>query len=389
MLALFTAFGRDQMFNKETVSTMRGFYGPLDWKEAGQWKLSYLCGDLACFIGQVAEHIDPYWDCLKQPFTDLWQDVFDGIRLYPTNKEDLPLFEPKHHGPGQLLADRKRRSDNSKKRSEGRKQRSDDRKRHSGDHEHLSEGAGGYLKNDLPITHDIFLIYLNEMLEIAESEDEREEEEEKALQLGEKQARKDLEAAKEVVLLAKRHLRSRTQALNSIRQPRGALPTESSSTSTGPGNTADSLDSSATIQDQPWNPFTGIRGESLILENYDDGVPKAPEPVNNYFTPLSCIGISQTAQVHVPSLDLPSANHAPLVTRAFPFTKKRANPDGDGDFESRVSKRQKSVKSGKMKKASSRGTGKRSSRKEKGGLRASSTLLGELRFQQIFRIDGS
>jgi hypothetical protein len=252
------------------------------------------------------------------------------------------------------------------------------------------------LKNDLPITHDIFLDYLDEMLEIAKIEDEMEEEQKKALQLAAEQARLDLEAAREITLRAKRNLRSKTQALNSIGQPRDALPTESSSTSTGLGNTADTLDSSATIQaqpsPQPLNPFTSIRGESLILENYDDGVPRAPEPVNNYFTPLSCIGVSQTAQFHVPSSDLPSANHAPLVTRAFSLVKKRPNSDGDGDYESanfRVSKRSRSGKSGMMKNASSWGTGKRGSRKGKGRLRASSTLLGELKFRQIFRIDAS
>jgi hypothetical protein len=252
------------------------------------------------------------------------------------------------------------------------------------------------LKNDLPITHDIFLYWLEEMLAIAKLEDETEEEEKRALQLDAEQARLhaeqaklDFEAAKELALLARRDLRSKTQKLNSIRRPREALPTESSTTSIGLGSIEDSLYSSATIQaqpsPQPWNPFTGIRGESLILENYDEREPKAPEPVNNYFTPLSCIGVSQTAQFHVPSSDLPSVNHAPLITRAFPFSaiSKRAYPDGDGDFESanpRVSKRQKSVKSGKMENVPSRGTGKRGSREGR-GLRTSSTLLCHLKFE--------
>jgi hypothetical protein len=370
---------------------MRGFYSPLDWKEAGQWKFSYLCGDLANFIGQVSQHIDPYWDSLREPFTDLWQEVFDGITLHPTNEEDLHLFKPKCH-------DRKQLSDARKQRSDDRKQSSGDRRRHSGDRRRLSEGAGGCLKNDLPITHDIFLDYLDEMLEIAKDEDDDEEQQRRELQLATEQARLraeqtklDLEVAMQLALHAKRDLRSKTLALNSIGQTRDALPTDSSSTSAGLGITVDSLDSSATIvhPSQPWNPFTGIRGESLILENYDDGVPT--EPVNNYFTPLSCIGVSQTAQFHIPSSDLPSANHAPLVTRAFPFStisKKRANSEREGDFESansRVSKRQKSVKSGKAKNASS---SKRGSTKGK-RLRSSFTLLGQLKFQQRFRIDSS
>jgi hypothetical protein len=233
----------------------------------------------------------------------------------------------------------------------------------------------------------MFLECLNEMLEIAKIEDEKEEKEKQALQLKAEEARANAEAAKVAFSNAKMVLRSTNQALQSMRQPRNALPTESSSTSTGLGNTAtDTLDS-ATIpaqpSSQPWNPFTCIRGESLILENYDGGT-KAPEPVNNYFTPLSCIGTSQAAQFHVPSSDLPSANHAPFISRTFPFTKKRANLDGDDDFEpsnSRVSKRQRSVKSGKMKNASSRGSGKRGSRKGKEKLRASCTLLGQLKFE--------
>jgi hypothetical protein len=258
------------------------------------------------------------------------------------------------------------------------------------------------LKNDLPITHDIFLDYLDEMLEIAKDDDEEEEQQRRELQLATEQARLraeqtklDLEVAMQLALHAKRDLRSKTLALNSIGQTRDAPPTDSSSTSAGLGITVDSLDSSATIQvqpSQPWNPFTGIRGESLILENYDDEVPT--EPVNNYFTPLSCIGVSQTAQFHIPSSDLPSANHAPLVTRAFPFStisKKRANSEREGDFESansRVSKRPKSETSGKAKNASSRGTGKRGSTKGK-RVRSSFTLLGQLKFQQRFRIDSS
>jgi hypothetical protein len=387
MLALFTAFGRDQTFNEETVTAMRGFYSPLDWDEAWQWKLSHLCGSLAFFIGQVSKHIDPYWSCLKEPFTDLWEDVFDGITLYPTNEEDLGLFKPKSQGREQLSDNRKQRFDDRNRRLSG------DRRQRSGGR-NLSEGASGCLKNDLPITHDIFLHCLNEMLWIAKSEDETEEEEKRALQLDAEQARLraeqtklDLEVARELALLARRDLRSKTQKLNSIGQPRDALPTESSSTSTGLGNTADSLDSSATIQaqpsPQPWNPFTAIRGESLILEKYDEREPKAPERVNNYFTPLSCIGVSQMAQFHIPSSDLPSANHAPLITRAFPFSaiSKRAHPDGNGDLESanpRVSKRQKSMKSGKTKTVSSN----RGSRKERRGLRASSALLCQLNFEE-------
>jgi hypothetical protein len=60
MLALFTAFGRGQTFNEKTVSAMQGFYNPLDWKEAGQWKFTYLCGSLGCFIGLLSKHMDPY-----------------------------------------------------------------------------------------------------------------------------------------------------------------------------------------------------------------------------------------------------------------------------------------------------------------------------------------
>ena len=168
MLALFTAFRRDQTFNEETVTTMRGFYSPLDWEEAGQWKLSHLCGSLAFFIRQVSKHIDPYWSCLKEPFTDLWEDIFNGIILHPTNEEDLHLFQPKCRGREQLSDDRKRRLHN--------------RRRHSGENK-LSGGAGGCLKNDLPITHAIlFLDYLDEMLAIAKLEDETEEEEKRALQ---------------------------------------------------------------------------------------------------------------------------------------------------------------------------------------------------------------
>lgn len=351
MLTLFTVFGRDQTYNEETTTAMRSFYSPSDWKEAAQWKYAFLCGSQASFVGEVSNHIDPYWDCLWEPFKDLWQEVFSGITLHPTNKEDLPLFKPKSHGRAQLLDDRKQRA-------EARKRwHSDDRGKRR------SEGAGGYLKNDLPITHDIFLEYLHMMLEIAKSEDEMEEKKKQELQLEAKKAREATEAAMKDLSNARMVLRSTQKALQSMGQPQNALPTESSSTSTGLGNTAtDILDDSATIQaqpsSQPWNPFTCVRGESLILENYDDGAPKAPEPVNNYFTPLSCIGVSQAAQFHVPSSDLPSANHAPFVSRAFPFNKKRANSDGDDDFvpaNSRVSKRSRSVKSGKTKNASSRG----------------------------------
>ena len=381
MLALFTAFGRDQTFNEETVTAMRGFYSPLDWEEAGRWKFIHLCDSLASFAEEVSQHIDPYWSCLKGPFTDLWEDVFSGITRHPINEKDRHLFKPKSHGREHLSDDRRRRFDNPRQGSGDGK---------------FSERVGSCLKNDLPITHDIFLNWLDRMLAIAKLEDETEEEEKRALQFDAEQARLraeraklHFEAAKELALLARRDLRSKAQKLNSIRRPREALPTESSSTSIGLGSIEDSLYSSATIQAQPppepWNPFTGVRGESLILENYDQREPKAPEPVNNYFTPLSCIGVSQTVQFHVPSSDLPSVNHAPLITRAFPFSaiSKRAYPDGDGDFESanpRVSKRQKSVKSGEMKNVSSRGTGKRGSRKGR-GLRASSTLLCHLNFE--------
>lgn len=373
MLTLFTVFGKDQNYNEETTTAMRSFYSPSDRKEAGQWKYAFLCVSQASFVGEVSNHIDPYWKCLWEPFKDLWHEVFSGISLHPTNNEDLPLFKPKSHGRAQLL-------DDCQQRAEARKRwHSDDRQRHS-------EGAGGYLKNDLPITHDIFLDCLHIMLEIAKSEDEKDEEEIRAFELEANEVREEAEALKKRKMV----LRKRGKALQSIR-PQDALPTESSSTSTGLGNTAtDTLDS-ATIQaqpsSQPWNPFTCIRGESLILENYDDGTPNASEPVNNYFTPLSCIGVSQAAQFHVPSSDLPSANHAPFVSRVFPFNRKCANSDGDDDFvpaNSRVSKRPRSVKSGKTK-----GSRKRGSKKGKGKLRASSTLLGQLKFEQVFQMDAS
>jgi len=349
MLTLFTAFGRDQTFNEDTVTAMRGFYSPLDWGEAGQWKFSHLCGSLAVFAEEVSQHMDPYWSCLKAPFTDLWEDVFSGITRHPINEKDRHLFKPKSRGREQLSDDRRRHLDNPRQSS--------------GDGE-FSERVGSCLKNDLPITHDIFLHWLKRMLVIAKLEDEKEEEEERAHQLDAEHARPRAEEDKlaaEVALPVTCDSSSKPQKLKSIGQPRDALPTESSS---GLGNTADSLNSSATIQAQPYG--------SLILENYDERGSKAPETVSNYFTPLSCIGVSQTAQFHVPS------------SGAFPFSpiSKHAHPDGDGDFESanpRGSKKQKSVKFGKMKNVSSRGTGKRGSRKE-GGLQASSraVLLSQL-----------
>jgi hypothetical protein len=193
-----------------------------------------------------------------------------------------------------------------------------------------------HLENVQPITHDKFLYRLHRMLETTKQWGElgiqREEERWVSLRVIEQQ----MEEARMI-------LRRISYAKEEIRQRGNIIVPSSSSIDLASTTMVTSVIDvpSHRIPDGGLNPFTGVQGDSLILESVDDELPPTTiTATDSYFTPLNYIGLSQAAHFHIPSSGLPPENRVPLTGRAIVVPSKRATRGSDDDgYEGTSAKR--------------------------------------------------
>jgi hypothetical protein len=300
MLALFTAFGKDHTFNEETVASMGDFFSPRTWEDAGKWKFTHLC-DCISFVSLVTPRIDDYWVCLRDELALLRKDVFGGMRRQAVDLRDRHLFENSH----------------------------------SDDSTPSILFGSLHLTNVQPITHDKFLHRLCRMFEMAKRWDELDIQQEEERQVSLRAVEQQMEEARMI-------LKRISYAKEEIRQRGNIAVPSSRSTYLTSTTTATSVTDvpSHRILDGGLNPFTDVQGDSLILESVGDELPPTTiTATNSYFTPLSCIGLSQAAHFHIPSSDLPPENHVPLAGRAIVLPSKRVSDDDE--YEGKSSKRRR------------------------------------------------